>query len=281
MINIIGVGEMGCKLATEFAKSEHYDVYKIGIDLPKNKRSRGMKKQTCAEKYEQNCPPMKHFLKELSGRSILLVNGGEAISAVTLRVLENCRPWATTVAYIEPDRSSLNEEAKLQEKMVFNVLQEYARSGAIGQLLLFSVKKLEEAMGDVPIIGYEETLLRYIFSSLNLINYFEHSTPVLSVDSDSVDYSRIMTISMVSLEEPTERIFFDLDGVRERMYYCGINENELRNDNKLLSKIKEKIDSQRTPEQRTSYRVYSTTYEEPHIFCVQSSTMIQKRDESA
>ena len=35
MINIIGVGEMGCKLATEFAKSEHYDVYKIGIDLPK------------------------------------------------------------------------------------------------------------------------------------------------------------------------------------------------------------------------------------------------------
>ena len=114
MINIIGVGEMGCKLATEFAKSEHYDVYKIGIDLPKNKRSRGMKKQTCAEKYEQNCPPMKHFLKELSGRSILLVNGGEAISAVTLRVLENCRPWATTVAYIEPDRSSLNEEAKLQ-----------------------------------------------------------------------------------------------------------------------------------------------------------------------
>ena len=164
---------------------------------------------------------------------------------------------------------------------MFNVLQEYARSGAIGQLLLFSVKKLEEAMGDVPIIGYEETLLRYIFSSLNLINYFEHSTPVLSVDSDSVDYSRIMTISMVSLDEPTERIFFDLDGVRERMYYCGINENELRNDNKLLSKIKEKIDSQRTPEQRTSYRVYSTTYEEPHIFCIQSSTMIQKRDESA
>ena len=173
MINIIGIGEMGCKLATEFAKSEHYDVYKIGIGLPKNKRSRGMKKQTCAEKYEQNCPPMKHFLKELSGRSILLVNGGEAISAITLRVLENCRPWATTVAYIEPDRSSLNEEAKLQEKMVFNVLQEYARSGAIGQLLLFSVKNLEQAMGDVPIIGYEETLLRYIFSSLNLINYFD------------------------------------------------------------------------------------------------------------
>jgi hypothetical protein len=281
MINIIGIGEMGCKLADEFAKSDNYDVYKIGIDLPKNKRSRGMKKQTCAEKYEQNCPAMKHFLKELSGRSIVLVNGGEPISAITLRVLENSRPWATTVAYIEPDRSALNKDTTLQENMIFNVLQEYARSGAIHQLLLFSVEKIEEAMGDVPIIGYEETLHRYIFSSLNLINYFEHSNPVLSVDSESIDYSRIMTISMLSLDKPDEKPFFELSDIKERMYYCGINEDELRNDNKLLSKIKEKIDSQRVPEQRTSYRVYSTTYEEPHIFCVQSSAMIQKRDESA
>ena len=49
MINIIGVGEMGCKLATEFAKSEHYDVYKIGIDLPKNKRSRLLSSPTSSE----------------------------------------------------------------------------------------------------------------------------------------------------------------------------------------------------------------------------------------
>ena len=280
MINIIGLGKMGCQLADEFAKNDNYDVYKIGIDLPKGKRSRGMKKMASAEKYEQNCPPMKHFFKELTGRSIVLVNGGEPISAITLRVLENCRPWATAVAYIEPDRSALNKNASLQEGMIFNVLQEYARSGAINQLLLFSVAKIEAAMGDVPIIGYEETLHRYIFSSLNLINYFEHSTPVLSVDSESIDYSRIMTISMISLDDPDEKPFFDLEHIKERMYYCGINENELRNDNKLLSKIKEKIDSQRNPDQRTSYRVYSTTYEEPHIFCVQSSAMIQERPDS-
>mgnify|MGYP000238430058 CR=1 FL=1 len=45
--------------------------------------------------------------------------------------------------------------------------------------------------------------------------------------------------------------------------------------NKLLTKIKERIDSSREGSQRTSYRVYATTYEEPHIFCVKSSAMIQ------
>ena len=29
MINIIGLGNMGCKLADEFKKSDNYDVYKI------------------------------------------------------------------------------------------------------------------------------------------------------------------------------------------------------------------------------------------------------------
>jgi len=281
MINIIGLGDMGCKLAAEFAVHDNYDVYKLGIDLPKGKRSRGFKKQKSPESYEKNCPPMKHFFKDLTGRSIFIVNGGEQIAAASLRVLEHARPWSTTVVYIQPELSALNEETKHSENVVFSVLQEYARSGAISKILLFDVHNVEEAMGDVPIIGYEETMHKYIVSSLNLINYFEHSEPVLSVDSECIDWARIMTVSMISLDKSQEKKFFDLQDVRERMYYCGINEDELRNDNKLLTKLKDIIDAYREGEQRTSYRVYSTTYEEPHVFCVQSSAMIQKRSESA
>jgi len=280
MINIIGLGEMGCKLADEFKKSDNYDVYKIGIGLGKTKRTRGIEKQKTLENYEKNVPPLKHFFKEVTGRSIFLVNGGEGIALASLKVLEHTRPWSTSVVYVQPDLSSLNEETKRAENLVFNVLQEYARSGAISKMIIISTKKIEEAMGEVPIIGYEETFINYIFSSLNLINYFEHSEPVLSVDSDAVDWSRIMTISMVSLEQSNEKAFYDLEDVRERMYFCGINENELRNDNKLLTRLKDLIDSQREGDQRTFYRVYATTYDEPHVFCIQSSAMIQKRSES-
>tara|TARA_R110000824_G_scaffold72996_2_gene186012 strand:+ start:1589 stop:2461 length:873 start_codon:yes stop_codon:yes gene_type:complete len=279
MINIIGLGETGIKLADEFAKSENYDVYKIGHGLSKTKRTRGIKKEKDPEKYETNCPPMKHFLKELAGRNILIVNGGEQIALATLRILEHARPWATTVVYIQPDKAALNDVGAKIENLTFNILQEFARSGAISKLLLFSSKKVEEAMGDVPIIGYDETFHQYIFSSLNLINYFEHQNPVLSVDSEGINYSRIMSISLVSLEETEDKPFFDLQDVREKVYYCGINEDELRNDNKLLTKIKERIDSSREGNQRTSYRVYATSYEEPHIFCVRSSAMIQGQTE--
>ncbi len=275
MINIIGLGETGCKLATEFEKSGNYEVYKIGHGLSKTKRTREIKKEKDPEKYEAKCPPMKHFFKDLEGRNIFIVNGGEQISLTTLRILEHCRPWATTVVYIQPDGTALNETDRKIENLVFNVLQEFARSGAISKLLLFSTKKVEEAMGEVPIIGYDEIFHQYIFSSLNLINYFEHQNPVLSVDSEGINYSRIMSISLVSLDEPEDKPFFDLQDVKEKVYYCGINEDELRNDNKLLTKIKERIDSSREGNQRTSYRVYATTYEEPHIFCVKSSAMIQ------
>lgn len=281
MINIIGLGEMGCDLADEFAKQNTYEVYKIGIGLPKTKRSRGLKKEKTPEKYETNCPPMKHFFKDLTGRSILLVNGGEQTALASLKILEQTHPWSTTVVYIQPDIGALNEETKKSERVAFNVLQEYARSGAISKILLFNIPKIEEAMGEVPIIGHKEAIYQYIFSSLNLINYFEHSEPVLSVDSDAIDWSRIMTISMISLDEASERKFFDLENIKERMYYCGINENELRNDNKLLTKLKDLIDSQREGQQRTSYRVYSTTYEEPHVFCIQSSAAIQGHTEGA
>ena len=281
MINIIGLGDVGCRIADQFANHDNYDVYKIGIGMPKNKRERGVVREKSPEKYEKNCPAMKHFLRDLEGNTILIVNGGEQISATVLRVLEYSRPGDTTVVYIQPDLSSLNGETKRNENVVFNVLQEYARSGAIAKVLLFHLPRVEKAMGEVPIIGYEDALYNYIVSSLNLINYFEHSEAVLSVDSEPIEHSRIMTISMISLEDTDEKTFFDLDHVGERMYYCGINENELRNDNQLLNKLKEIIDLQREGDQRTSYRVYATTYEEPHIFCVKSSAVIQTADQSA
>lgn len=276
MINVVGIGKFGCELASDFEKLKNYDVYKIDHDLEKSKRTRGVKKEKTPEKYEENCPGMSYFFKGISGRSLLIVPGGETISAITLRVLEHMNNKKTTVLYVQPDFRNLNGPARLHERVVFNVLQEYARSGMIAGLILANVNDIEKAIGDVPVIGYEETFRGYIVNSLNLIYYFEHSTPVLVSDSDKIDHSRIMTIGLVDFESGEEKTFFPLDNIKERMYYYGINDNELRNDNQLISKIRGQIDSKRDADQRTSYRVYSTSYEEPHVFCIQSSLMIQK-----
>ncbi len=276
MINIVGIGKLGCELATDFEKLKNYDVYKLDHGLEKTKRTRGIKKEKTPEKYEQNCPGLSYFFKGMSGKSLVLVSGGELISAITLRVLEQMPSTKTTVLYVQPDLRTLNEQSRLTERVIFNVLQEYARSGVIAGVILTNAKDIETAIGNVPIIGYEETFRGYIVNSLNLIYYFEHAKPVLSSDSEKIDHSRIMTLGMVDFTTGQEKTFFPLDNTKERMYYYGINDTELRNDNNLISKIREQIDSKRDAEQRTSYRVYSTSYEEPHVFCIQSSAMIQK-----
>jgi len=276
MINIVGIGKLGCELATDFEKLKNYDVYKIDHGLEKTKRTRGIKKEKSPEKYENNCPGLSYFFKGMSGRSLVLVSGGESISAITLRVLEHMNHQKVTVLYIQPDIRNLNKQTRLNERIVFNVLQEYARSGMIAGVMLANVADIEKAIGNVPVIGYEEAFRGYIVNSLNLIYYFEHSNPVLSTDSDKIDYSRIMTLGLVDFTAGEEKAFFPLDNIKERVYYYGINENQLRNDNGLISKIREQVDSKRHAEQRISYRVYSTSYEEPQVFCIQSSAMIQK-----
>lgn len=276
MINIVGIGKLGCELATDFEKLKNYDVYKIDHGLEKTKRTRGIKKEKSPEKYENNCPGLSYFFKGLSGRSLVLVSGGESISAITLRVLEHMNHQKVTVLYVQPDIRNLNKQTRLNERIVFNVLQEYARSGMIAGVMLANVADIENAIGNVPVIGYEEAFRGYIVNSLNLIYYFEHSNPVLSTDSDKIDYSRIMTLGLVDFNVGEEKTFFPLDNIKERVYYYGINENQLRNDNGLISKIREQVDSKRHAEQRISYRVYSTSYEEPQVFCIQSSAMIQK-----
>ena len=281
MNSVVGLGKLGCKLAEAFEGFGNYTIFKIDIGLPKTKNTRGIPKQNNVEGYEENCPSMKYFFKGMRGNSTLILSGGEPISAASLRILEAMNHKETTVIYIQPDIKTLNETSRLQENVVFNVLQEYARSGVLKKIVLISTENVEKAMGDVPIIGYEDTFRSYIANSLNLINYFEHSEPVMSADSEKVDHSRIMTIGLVDFSDGEEKVFFELEGIKERMYYYGINEDKLRNDNKMISKIREQIDAKRAGEQRTSYRIYSTTYDEPHVFCIQSSLLIQKRVENS
>ena len=108
MINIIGLGDMGCRLADEFAKHDNYDVYKINVGLEKSKSSRGIKKEDHPEKYEKNCPSMKHFFKELEGRSILLVNGGELFLRQLLGYWNIAKPLGL-YGGIHPARSNLSQ----------------------------------------------------------------------------------------------------------------------------------------------------------------------------
>ena len=76
--------------------------------------------------------------------------------------------------YIQSDLSIMSEVQKKQERIVSNVLQEYARSGILEQMVLVSNAYLERSIGDMSIIGYYDTLNQAIVTLFICLTCLAH-----------------------------------------------------------------------------------------------------------
>ena len=195
------------------------------------------------------------------------------ISAASLSVLsqlkDNCE---ISVLYIKPDLDGLNEKEKMQERLTFNVFQEYARSGLLKQVYLVDNDMMEDIIGEVPITEYYNRINDLIVSTIHMINIFNHSAPVVSTVSKPSDISRICTFGIAALDKKEEKLFFPLDEMREKQYYYAIPEKKIKTDGTLMKKIKEA-----TRGEKTAYGVYSTSYEHEYIYCLLRSSAVQER----
>ena len=100
MINVVGLGKTGCLIAEKLHDmDEKYKPYKIGVDLPKTKNTRGIPRQKSHEKYEEKCPSLSYFFKQARGESLFFVDGSEEVSAASLRVLNAMDHKKTSVFY--------------------------------------------------------------------------------------------------------------------------------------------------------------------------------------
>ena len=133
-MRIIGLGNAGCNLARAFSKFPQYET--IGIDSEKD-ADVTIKKRKTHEEYDTNFPNLKRKLKFSNEEIMLILSGAGKISGGVLRLLEQLQTNKVTVLYIQSDLSLASETQKTQEKIVSNVLQEYARSGAIVAIWLF------------------------------------------------------------------------------------------------------------------------------------------------
>ena len=277
MINVVGLGKTGCLIAEKLHDmDEKYKPYKIGVDLPKTKNTRGIPRQKSHEKYEEKCPSLSYFFKQARGESLFFVDGSEEVSAASLRVLNAMDHKKTSVFYIQPDYEHMGGESERNERVVFHVLQEYARSGVLADIFLINKLNLEEALGHVSPIDYDETISSAIASSINLINYFSKTEPVVGTSNSPKEHEKIKTIGLVSYKESLEKTFLNLIIVLNKKYYYGMQEEELKTDNKLLKKIREQV-NKLSGDASSSYDVFPTNYAEPHVLCVLSTSVVQER----
>jgi len=274
MDTIIGLGSAGCNIADCFAKYPQYEIIKIDNGIY-GQGSHFLPKYDTPEEYEAHVGDLSNVFGPIPKKVLFVLGGSGNVSGAALKILEQLKHCKINVLYVEPDIEMLSGERKLQERMTFYVLQEYARSGLFERIYLVSNPQLEETLGDVPIMGYNDKLNDLIVSTFHMINVYSNIDPVVDNFSNFKEQTRISTIGITNLENE-KKLFFSLDSVREMRYYYAINRKKLETDGTLMRKITENVKNEKDID--VSYGVYATDYADDYVYCVANASMIQYRE---
>ena len=210
MDTIIGLGKAGCAIADKFSDYPQYKTYKIdseGLDK-KMPNCYLLKREEAPESYETQASSLKTFFKNVTNDVLFVVSGSGFVSGASLRILQQLSNKNVNVLYIKPDLEFLGKTNIAQERLVRNVLQEYARSGAIKRIYLIDNKMVEQILGEVPIVGYYDKLNDLIVSIVHMVNVYDHQTPVHATAFTSHDTAKISTFGMVDVKTGEEKLFF-------------------------------------------------------------------------
>ena len=289
-MNVIGLGKAGCAIAEKFGEYPQYKIFQIDVGLENDfdfvksyedsnagKKTYNVKKQPGPEEYEANVPSLKTFFGDITSETFFVIGGSGDISAMSLRIIEQIREKCEIfVLYIVPNRTLLSEKRKMHEKVTYNVLQQYARSGAVKRIFLISNPELENVLGDVPIMGYYDKLNDLIASTFHMINVFKNSEPVMGGLREPGLTRRICTVGIYDIEKDEEKLFFSLDTIRELGYIYSVGETKLREDGSLHKKIVTQMKEKTSDETiDVSFGVFPTKYEDDYGYLLAYSPNIQ------
>lgn len=285
MQTVVGLGQAGCKIADKFDIYPQYNIFKIDTEISSLENVFDIPRCATSEDYEHSdYPGLTSFFTNIAPETLFITSCG-TISGASLRILEKLKEKSKiTVMYIVPDKSNLTDLQKLQNNLLFNVFQEYARSSTFERIILIDNKKATEIMGAVPVLKFWDTLNTMIASTYHMINVFDHSHPVFTTFSNKVNTARITTIGATPWSPETEKeenMFFLLDIPREKRYYYAIPQKKLEEDETLMTKIQKQVkNAVEHDRMKVGYAIYSTTYDHPYVYCEGYSTLIQKNPAS-
>tara|TARA_R110002074_G_scaffold270838_2_gene442600 strand:- start:800 stop:1645 length:846 start_codon:yes stop_codon:yes gene_type:complete len=278
-MNIIGLGSAGCKITQSFEQYTQYNTYYIDTknSYGETKNFVKIKEQAKHEDYEKNYKPLNK-LKNVSGETTLILAGSGNISGAVLRLLEQLKKEKITILYVKPDMSTASEEAAVKEKIVFGVLQQYARSSLIERLYVVSNVQLETVLDAVSIVDYWANINKVISSTYHMLNVFENTEPLLTSLSEPKKTNRIATLGVISFANLDEKIFYSLQKPRLKKYFFGISEATLNEEKDLLQKIRTYTKSKSEEKCTACFAIYSTNYEQDYAYVVQYASLIQEQN---
>ena len=205
MDKVIGLGKLGCSIAEELTNYPEYRIYKIDSGIEeRGSLAIGSYDDMSAYEEKVDYDEVALYLRSVNpGDQVLLViEGGDPISGAVLKILETIKESKLNVLYVCPDRQMISEIQKRDDKIAFNVLQEYSRSGIFENIFLVKKTKVEDLAGHVPVNEYEKTISYFISYVVAMINFFNHTPPVLANPIKPPGIARIAYSQRVQTLEP-------------------------------------------------------------------------------
>ena len=276
MDTIIGLGNAGCNIVDKFAQFPQYLTYKLDVGLERTPTTFPLKQHEKFEDYEEKVPSLKTFFKEVNGEILFVVAGSGKVSSAALSILEYLKKHKINILYIKPELSLLNDSQIQLERLVYNVFQEYTRSGVFERMYIISNEEVSQLAGNISIRNYNDKINEMIVSTIHMINVYKNNDSVTDTFCDLPVGARLTTVGMSDLEKNVDNMFFSLDNVSDVVYYYAYNKDKLELDFELMSKIKTAVSNKKEDAVRVTYGIFETDYEQDYVYCVNHSSVIQK-----
>lgn len=277
MSNILALGNAACNIVNSLEQFGSYDIYRIQNEGEKSKNTYIIPELETAEEYENLKILSKvSFLKNIKDNVTFFVCGASKTSAFSLKLLESLhkRKVKIKVVYFQADMEFAGEDQIKQEKVVRNVLQEYARSGLFEEIVLASNKTLENFVDTINVFEYYKQINDIFCSSFHMIEVFKNTKPVMSTFSRLRESCRVKTLGVSTLS-CDDKMFFPFNQEVEVLYYLGINEEKLRTQGNFFRELTENIRGRMTDETKAYFGIYPTQYKNDYIYVEYFSPKIQ------
>jgi len=266
---VLGIGSAGSNIASQVAQIS--DLKAVCVDagglVPKKKTH---------EEYEKSGRSVAKKVKLPKDKDVtVVVCGAGKVSGITLSLLESIKDRNITVVYIVPDTFMLSKTQKLQNKVVFGVLQEYARSGLFESMYVMSNKEIEAFVGTSPISNMYEKINGMVANFIVSLNWFERTPPVIGSVHEPKDISRIRSVSIKEIDSNSENVFFSLENITEIGLYYSASEEMIKSEQSFLTNIRERVILYNERDIECSFGVWQNESDTSFIYSIKYTHFIQ------
>jgi|GEM_PF-6921060 len=208
-----------------------------------------------------------------SERLWVILEAGNAINFGVLSFLEKYQKSSVSIIYLIPNLKFSSEFALKTHKIVYNVLQEYARSGKLERFCIFDFNEIEKWFDNLSFVNYDDLVLDTISYILITDDYTKNTEPKYSTVKEVSDAARIETYSLIDINTNVERKCYNILVPREVTYNYIVDKEKL--ESSIFRKnIYNFLETKGTEETKFMFSLYE---EQQQNIClgVQKSSMIQ------